>query len=122
MDIAVFGTRTLGDFSAVDDLILSLPTDDSVRLLVDGKLGVSNYAKNKASFQMIPIKHYPANFKQYGQAAESIRNHRIVDDADEVHVFYNKLDEILKDIIEYTSKLGKPIYTYEIPGELITEL
>lgn len=121
MNVAVFGTRTLGDFSAVDDMIKSLPTDDSVMLLVDGKLGVSNYAKNKASFQMIPIKHYPANYKLHSLAADDIRNKRIIDDADQVYVFYNVLDEVLKTVIEYATEQNKPLTVVEVPGQLYTE-
>ena len=121
MNIAVFGTRTLGDFKPVDDFVMSLPTDDTL-LLIDGKLGVSNYAKNKASFQMIPIRTYPANYKRDGIAADFIRNHRIIDDAEEVFVFFNKIDEVLRDIVDYCTKVGKPCTVTEVRGELVTEL
>jgi hypothetical protein len=122
MKVAVFGTRTLGNFTPVDNMILGLPTDDSVVLLVDGKLGVSNYAKNKASFQMIPIKHFPANYKLYGIAADDIRNKRIIDEADVVYVFYNILDQVLATIIEYTTTVNKPLVITEVPGQIFTEL
>lgn len=122
MNVAVFGSRTLGDFTPVDEMIKALPTDDSVMLLVDGKLGVSNYAKNKASFQMIPIKHYPANFKLYGDEADYRRNKQIIDDADVIHVFYNKIDQVLAMVIEYATENGKPLYITEVPGNLFTEL
>lgn len=121
MNVAVFGSRTLGDFTPVDEMILALPTDDSVLLLVDGKLGVSNYAKNKASFQMIPIRTYPANFKVYGESADWRRNHRIIDDADVVYVFCNKLDYTLRDIIDYAKENGKTLFVTELPGELYTD-
>jgi|WetSurMetagenome_2_1015567.scaffolds.fasta_scaffold00807_13 hypothetical protein len=121
MKVAVFGTRTLGDFEAVDRLILGLPIQDTM-LLVDGKLGVSNYAKNKASFQMIPIKHFPANYKRDGVAADDIRNKRIIDESDQVYVFYNVLDEVIKTIIEYATEQDKLAGITEVPGQLFTEI
>lgn len=121
MNVAVFGTTTLGDYTKVDDIINNLPEGQETLLLVDGKFGVPNYAKNKASWRMIPIRTYPANYKIYGDAADDIRNKRMVDDADEVYIFYNKMNQVLETIIAYCAQIQRPVYISQIEGNLYEE-
>ena len=105
MRLLIAGSREFADLELVKDYVKRLPLDT---ILINGRArGVDNVARNQAMFQQLVVLDRPANWEKYGKSAGIIRNHEMVDEADEVVVFWNGKSNGTRDVIEYAKSKGK---------------
>jgi hypothetical protein len=120
MKIAVVGSRAYPDPVEVANFILSLPLGTII--VSGGAEGVDSWAANTAHFVMgfQTIIKWP-DWRNKGKAASFIRNQEIVDEADEVVMFWNGASKGTADTCRRTTKSGKQwrlIQKKEREGEL----
>ena len=108
MRVLISGSRDFPDLDLVKEFVKTLPLDT---VLINGRAaGVDNCARNQALFQQLVVLDRPANWKKYGKSAGIIRNHEMVDEVDQVFVFWigdEKKSPGTKDVIDYATKQGK---------------
>ena len=105
MRVLITGSRKFPDLDLVKVFVKTLPLDT---ILLNGKSeGVENVARNQALFQDLIVLDYPADYDKYGKEAWKIRNHRLIDLADEVHIFWDGVSIGTKDSIDYAKSLDK---------------
>lgn len=106
MRVLISGSRKYPDLELVKQFVKTLPYDT---ILLNGcSEGVENVARNQALFQdLIVLDYHPDNDKYGINEAWKIRNHHLVDLADEVHLFWDGKSEGTRDTIEYATQYGK---------------
>lgn len=105
MNILISGSRTFSNLDLVKEFVKGLPSDTT---LLNGRApGVDNVARNQALFESFSVKDYPAEWHKYGKSAGIIRNHIMVDLADEVYCFWDGVSHGTKDVIDYATQQGK---------------
>lgn len=105
MKILISGSRTYKDLDAVKEFVRCLPNDT---ILLNGRaIGVDNVARNQAQFEGLVVLDYPAEWNKYGKSAGMIRNHVMVDLADEVYCFWDGESRGTKDVVDYAKSKGK---------------
>lgn len=61
----------------------------------------------------MPIHAFPANWNKFGKRAGIIRNAEMGDYADVLVAFWDGQSKGTKHMIEYMTKLGKPVYVFK---------
>lgn len=79
-----------------------------------GAQGVDELGRTWAIKNNIPVKMFPADWENDGQAAGFIRNHKMGDYADALIAFWDGQSVGTKDMIEYMKKLEKPVVLVQI--------
>jgi len=88
-----------------------------------GAEGADKLARKYALEYNIPYKEFPALWKLYGKSAGAKRNQQIVDYADEIVAFWNKISKGTAITVEMAVKCGKPVAIYwPTFDDLLTEI
>lgn len=105
MKLLIAGSRDFPDLELVKEYVKRLPLDT---VLINGRArGVDNVARNQAMFQQLVVLDRPADWNKYGKSAGMIRNHEMIDEADEVVVFWDGKSPGSRDVIEYAKSKDK---------------
>lgn len=78
-------------------------------IVAGGARGVDTIAKKWAQSHHIEYIEYKANWDIYGKSAGMIRNHEMIDFADELISFWDGRSIGTKEAIDYTIKLNKSV-------------
>jgi hypothetical protein len=102
MKVAIIGSRSL----VVGDLYKYI-SDECDEIVSGGAKGIDKCAEDFAYKHNLKLTVILPQYSCYGKAAPLIRNRKIVDYADEVVAFWDRLSKGTKNVIDYCSKTGK---------------
>ena len=105
MTIGIVGSRGFANEDQVRAFVRTLPGDATV--VSGGAQGVDSWAEDEAKRRGLSVVVYLADWKTYGKRAGMIRNVLIVNDADEVHAFWDGESRGTKHSITLAKKSGK---------------
>lgn len=109
MKLAVVGSRTFIDYKKMCKEIGILKRSNEIEEIVSGGArGADSLAARYAREHDIPLKVFPANWRQYGNAAGIIRNQEIVDYCDELIAFWDGQSPGTRDTIQKIHCANKP--------------
>ena len=114
MRVAVVGSRYFVNLELVRKYILGLPKDDTI--ISGGAQGVDTVAVETAKARGMWTKTIPADWQQYGKRAGAIRNQLIVNEAEVVVAFWDKVSKGTKITIDMAYKAKKPTYIFMEDG------
>lgn len=78
-------------------------------IVAGGARGADIIAKKWAQSHYIEYIEYKANWDVYGKSAGMIRNHEMIDFADELISFWDGKSPGTKEAIDYAKKLGRKV-------------
>ena len=102
MKIAVVGSR------GITKVELDKYVSDCSEIVSGGALGVDGQAAKYAQQCGIKLTEFLPEYEKYGRAAPIKRNHKIVDYADKIIVFWDGSSRGSLSVINYAKKVGKP--------------
>jgi hypothetical protein len=105
--IAIVGSRKFKKLSLVKDFVDSLSVDTTI--VSGGALGVDQIAEASALAREMPTKIFLPDWKGLGLKAGTVRNAKIVEEADEVVAFWDGESKGTLITIEMARKSGKPL-------------
>ena len=123
MKLGVVGSR-----KGISPEIVSLILDDlKTRKEIDevisgGAHGVDTFAARWAKKNGIEVQFFSPDWKTFGKSAGAIRNQKIVDESDELIIFWNGESKGTEITIKMVKKAGKPFHLFtpgSNPGNLI---
>jgi hypothetical protein len=113
MRIAIVGSRGYPDLDEVRAFVRSLPSGTVV--VSGGAHGVDAVAENEARKCGLTVDIYLADWKNRGGAAGFLRNHTIVENADEVVAFWDGVSRGTSHTIAIARRKGKPVTIHQPP-------
>lgn len=106
MKLAVIGSRDWTNYKMMLEKIEFIsPTE----IVSGGARGADKLAERAGTELGIPVKVFPADWEKHGKSAGYIRNHEIVDYADEGIAFWDGKSKGTAHAIEQFKKQGKRI-------------
>jgi len=110
MNVIIAGSRKITDYKIVKATIEN--SGFNITQLISGHcpLGVDTLGEKWAIENNIPIKIFPANWKNYGPAAGPIRNSQMIEYSDALIAIWDGTSKGTKDIIKKAKKKGLKIY------------
>lgn len=105
--IAVVGSRDYQNLDAVRQFIRE--QDRTTVIISGGARGVDAVAVEEARRLRMPYEIYPAEWHRYGRRAGAMRNHTIVEKADEVVAFWDGKSAGTKITIDLARASKKPV-------------
>lgn len=113
MRVIVAGSREGVQQEQVDDAVTK--SGFTITEIVSGHArGVDQMGELIAEVNHLPIKLFPADWKQYGKAAGIIRNHEMALYADALIAVWDGKSKGTQHMILDMQKTGKPVYIYKI--------
>jgi hypothetical protein len=113
MKIAIVGSRTINDYSALESVLSEAPEHwmDDPRFISGGADGVDTLAERYASRNNIPIDVIEPDWQDWSNGNPAIwRNTKIVEAADVVVALWDGKSNGTRDSIDKALDRGKPIY------------
>lgn len=112
MKVIIAGSRELNDFLLVQEAVHA--STFKITEVVSGTArGVDKQGEAWASLHDIPIKRFPANWKQYGRGAGHIRNAEMAEYADALIAVWDGKSPGTKNMIELARKHNLKVFIYE---------
>ncbi len=111
MKVAIVGSRYFGDLEKVRALVRELPKGSTV--VSGGASGVDQAAEEEARKHGLNVIVHRALWHKYGKSAGPIRNQKIVEDADELHAFWNSTSRGTKSAIVLARAKGIHVVIHE---------
>jgi hypothetical protein len=111
----IAGSRSISDFFVLLDAVRKSGFDVEITEVVSGTArGVDQLGERYAGFIDLPIKRFPADWKNEGRSAGYLRNKRMGEYADALIAIWDGQSKGTKSMIEIMKKLGKRFYVYMI--------
>jgi len=107
MKLAVIGSRTIQAL-CLDEFIPS----ETTLLVSGGANGVDQLAEQYPDAHKLSKLILRPQYEKYGRGAPIVRNKAIVDQADEILVFWDGVSRGTKSVIDYAKKQKKPMRVY----------
>ncbi|MBQ3490258.1 MAG: hypothetical protein IJA86_06690 [Clostridia bacterium] len=103
MKIAIVGSRnkTVADIGSY--------LSDCDEIITGGARGIDTCAAEYAKKMHLKLTEILPEYHRYGKAAPIVRNHKIVDYADQVIVFWDGISKGSLSVIRYAQKTGKKL-------------
>ena len=98
----------------LDEQILPYIAGRTVTVLSGACRGADLLGERYAREHGWAIEQFPADWNRYGKSAGIRRNQTMIDAADVVVCFWDGASRGTKFNVEYTKKLGKPLYVKHI--------
>lgn len=117
MRLAIVGSRDGLDWASVKKGIGMLLVR-ATTVVSGGARGVDRLAAQMAGDCGVEVVEHLADWKGLGRSAGMQRNATIVDDADEVHAFWNGTSKGTAGTIAMAKRKGKPVFVYELPSTI----
>jgi hypothetical protein len=108
---AVVGSRTITDF---DFSKLNL-----TNVVTGGANGIDQAVEKYCLIQAIPCKVITPNYLAHGKAAPHIRNRKIIDQVDVVHIIWDGQSKGTSSVMEYAYRQNKKRVIYNRAGEIL---
>lgn len=128
MKVIIAGSRSIVDFDTVCKAVEA--SGFEITEVVSGKAnGVDALGENWAEANDIPVKGFPANWKnvrakgavirsnkygKYNAVAGILRNQRMAKYADALIAVWDGVSTGTSNMIKEMEKLGKPVFVYEV--------
>ena len=104
MKIAIIGSRELSP-------TISLAGIPSPSLIISGgAIGVDQCAKKYANGNNIPLLEILPDYNKFGKIAPIIRNRQIVNQCDQLLIYWNGKSTGTKSVIDYAKKKNKKVH------------
>lgn len=103
--VCINGSRSIKTLN----LNMYLDSTEIEKIVVGGACGVDSIAKYWAKSHHIEYVEYPAQWHIYGKSAGVIRNHEMIDFADELISFWDGKSPGTLEAIEYAKKMNKKV-------------
>lgn len=120
MKLAIVGSRqkvtAKNVFLALDKFRLNKKID---LIISGGAPGVDTFAARWAQKNQIKLKVFRPDWKKFGRSAGAIRNQQIIDECDEVAIFWNGESKGTMITFKMAQKKQKPIYLFFAGAELL---
>ena len=116
MKIAIVGSRNL----KVENLEDFLPPETR-EIVSGGARGIDTYAEHYAKKKGLRLTVFYPDYEQFGKRAPLLRNHDIVNYADEVFAFWDGVSRGTAYTIEQAKKSGKPVHVFIFDGQRYKE-
>jgi len=113
MKVLICGSRDIKDELIVFSAIHAAPFNYDL-IIHGGAVGVDSLAERLAKNSNIPTKIYYPDWKTHGKKAGVLRNIEMVNAADAVIAIWDGKSRGTKSTIDYTNKVGKPLYIKQI--------
>lgn len=111
--LMITGSRAVCDDctqKCVHETLTNIHASDTVHTLLSGHArGVDRLAEDWAATRAITIRHCLSDWKQYGRAAELMRNKSMIDEATSVVAFWDGTSKGTKRAIDLASRHNKLI-------------
>ena len=118
MKTIIAGTRTIEDYDTVKKAIID--SGFNITMVVSGVCrGVDKLGQRWAKENNIPIKKFPADWKQYSKRAGPIRNKAMAEYADALIVIWDGFSRGTNNMINNAKKNNLPIHEVNINGTLV---
>lgn len=120
MKYAIIGSRSFNNYDELDNILISnfrkLNVFDHVDTIVisGGAKGTDTLAEQFADHYGFKKEIYPADWDQHGRSAGYIRNKLIIEAADEVIAFWDKVSKGTKHSIKLAFELSKPTHIFYV--------
>ena len=114
MKVLICGSRTITNYTLVEDTILAAPFTIST-VISGGARGVDELAERFAKEHHIPIEIHRPDWAAYGKAAGMIRNTDMVAAADAVIAIWDGKSRGTLDSINKAKAAGKPLWKILYP-------
>jgi hypothetical protein len=109
MKVIIAGSRTINAY----ELLVSVIDDSGyvITEVVSGTAnGVDKLGEQWANDNNIPIKQFPANWREHGKAAGYIRNREMAEYADAAIILWDNISNGTQNMITEMRKKKKPIH------------
>lgn len=113
MRVIIAGSRTITSYSEVCKAIANskFPIDE----IVSGNAeGVDQYGEAYAIEMYLDLVIFPANWRLHKNKAGILRNIKMGNYADALVAVWDGKSRGTKHMIDYMTKLGKPVYVHEV--------
>lgn len=114
MKVAIIGSRLFSNLGRVAAFVQSLPLDTVV--VSGGASGVDCAAFVEANRRGLKIEEHKPDWRRHGRAAGFIRNHAIVNAADEVVAFWDGRSKGTRHSINLAREAGKKVTVFTEQG------
>lgn len=122
MKTIIAGGRTFNDYQLLKSKVDYYRNTHTISEVVSGcASGADALGEQYAIDNEIPIKHFRANWDQYGRSAGPIRNKQMADYADCLIAVWDGESRGTKNMIENMNKLMKPVFIIWIGGEIVAQ-
>ena len=114
MKTIIAGSRGITDLQVVVNAAMNAYEETDIRItsVVSGAArGVDRLGEQFALG--VPIKRFPALWKQHGKSAGFIRNHQMAQYADALIAVWDGESRGTKNMIDQMKRLDKPVYVYQ---------
>jgi len=113
MRVIIAGTRSFCNDAAVRETIKASGFRIT-EIVSGGSNGVDESAERIAAEDAIPLKRFPANWREYGRSAGPKRNLEMSVYADALIAVWDGKSRGTQHMIEAMKKAGKPVYVHMV--------
>lgn len=103
--VCINGSRSIKELN----ISSYLSSDYPAAVVAGGAKGVDTIARDWTKSHHIEYVEYPAQWHIYGKSAGIVRNHEMVDFADELISFWDTKSSGTLEAIKYAIKMGKKV-------------
>jgi len=122
MKLGVVGSQTGIPREKVDMILDDLKSKNQIDLIVSGgAIGVDTFAVDWAKKNKIKYKEFEPEWTKFGRPAGPIRNQKIVDESDEVALFWDGKSPGTASTLKMVEKAGK-VFHLNIGGENVAQI
>lgn len=111
--IVIAGCRDYNNYDEakpyIDYCLSEVVKEYSVVIISGGASGADAIGERYAKERGYKIEKHPADWEKYGKSAGPIRNREMAESCDMAICFWNGESRGTKSMIEFVTKLGKPI-------------
>lgn len=111
--VIVAGSRSFTNYRKVQEE-LDFYLSEIGEVVCGSAQGADELGRTWAIKNNIPVKMFPADWQNDGQAAGFMRNHKMGDYADALIAFWDGQSAGTKDMIDYMNQLKKPVHIIRV--------
>ncbi|MCB5162631.1 SLOG family protein [Marinomonas algarum] len=114
MKVAIIGSRSLSDYSLVDEALRTGTDLNTITAIISGGAkGADTLAEKFAADCSLEIQIFKPDWKLYGRGAGIVRNKQIIESADKIFAFWDGKSKGTLNSINIAKKLGKDLTIIE---------
>ena len=115
MKVIVAGSRSIEEFSIVDEILNSIKKTVNISKVISGTArGVDKLGEKWAKENHIQIEHYPADWNKYGKSAGYRRNAEMAVMGDLLVCIWDGESRGSQHMYDCMVQLKKPTYLYNL--------
>ena len=121
MKLIIAGGRDFTQEYIVNKVLYGLDSDIIDEVVCGDARGADTLGAEWAHIHHIPVKHFPANWDEYGKAAGYIRNAEMGQYSDMLIAFWDGKSRGTMNMIKTMKLHKKPYWVYNYQGELVEQ-